>query len=446
LSLPVTRRSFLAAAGASPLLAHKKKGPAAPKPNVVLVIADDLASWMLGCYGNQEILTPNLDRLALAGTRFSNSFCCTPAGAASRATLLSGRTPRQHGILDAAAPQGAAFANEVLASDVLSQAGYRCAYVGKWDLGNEAKPGHGISYSATLAGSAYQDPKLYVQGSAVDEKGYLTEILTRQGCQFIDQQKKGEPFFLTLGYPNPGAPYDGHPQKYYDRYANTQFGSLGIAPASANAAGGQEYLRDTVASIRRCAAATSALDDQIPVLQRKLIERGLFENTIFIFTSDNGFLLGRHGLWSDGQASTPANMYDEVMQVPMIWSWPGHIPISTIRPEMISFYDFLPALCEATGTEVPKRNLCGRSYLELALNHTPKAVWNNLVFGHLRDTEMARDARFKLVLRKGGEGPNELFEVRADPREMDNRYDEPGVVTVAQRLSAELASWRQRFA
>ncbi|MBI4893556.1 MAG: sulfatase-like hydrolase/transferase [Acidobacteria bacterium] len=442
-----------------PLLAQKNAPPAAPRPNVVLVVADDLAAWMLGCYGNQEIRTPNIDRLAAAGTRFTNSFVCTPICSASRATLFTGRTPMQHGIQDflterpatnpdqgqTAPPPG--FANETMISDLLAGAGYNCGYIGKWHMGNDAKPGHGYSYTATMGARSYVDPTLSVNGSPVQERGYLADILTRHAVQFLDQQKQDKPFFLTVSHLNPHVPYDGHPQKYYDLYKDTRFASFGIQPGAPNALREKEYLNDSVANIRRCAAATTALDDQIPALQKKLIEKGFFENTIFIFTGDNGFLLGRHGLWSKGHASNPINMYDEVMQVPMIWSWPGFVPTHTIRPEMVSFYDFLPSVCEATGQKPPAAgNLCGRSYLPILTNKPlpKKQPWRQLVFGHFRNTEMARDNYFKVVIRNGGKGPNELFDLRKDPREMVNLYDNPGFNTVRDRLAGELAAWREK--
>ena len=122
-------------------------------------------------------------------------------------------------------------------------------------------------------------------------------------------------------------------------------------------------LNDTVGNLRRCAAATTALDDQIPVLIRKLQERKLWDNTLIVFTGDNGYLLGRHGLWSKGLASDPINMYDEVVQVPLILSWPGKIPTGEMAPEMISFYDVLPTLCEATGSTPPSNRGLGRPKL-----------------------------------------------------------------------------------
>ena len=456
-----SRRSFLMSTAAPLLAAPSVAG--GPRPNIVVLLADDLASWMLGCYGNQEIRTPNIDRIAAAGVRFANSFVTTPICSASRATLLTGRTPRQHGIHDFLTPkpesnpeQGqaappASFASEVMISDVLAQAGYRCGYSGKWHLGNDTKPGHALSYSYTLDGgsSPYQDPVMYLNGNRQQEKGYIAELITNRACEFIDQQSKDTPFFLTVGYTNPHTPYDGHPQRYYDLYRNTNFDSFGIQPAAANALREKEFLAHPVENLRKCAASVTALDDQIAAVQRKLLAKGVWENTIVIFSGDNGFLLGRHGLWSKGHASNPINLYDEVMAVPMLWQWPGRIPVASVRPELISYYDFLPTVCEAAGAKPPAgRNLCGRSYLTPALSRPlpKKEPWRNLVFGHFRYAEMARDNYYKLVLRNGGEGPNELFDLRKDPRERVNQYDSPGFVTVRDGMTAAIAEWRQRYA
>lgn len=455
-----TRRSFLATAAAAPLLAQRKPA-VGPRPNIVLVLADDLPAWLLGCYGNQEVKTPNIDRLADAGTRFLNSFVCTPICSPSRATLFTGRTPRQHGIEDfltanpvADPAQGqkeppASFANEIMLSDILSRAGYRCGYVGKWHMGNDVKPGHGNSFTYTLSGGArsYSNPEMSLNGQIVKEQGYLTNLMTRRALDFLDQQNKDSPFFLTVGYLNPHTPYTGHPQKYYDMYADVNFATFGIQPKAPNALREANYMDDPVPNLRRAAASVTALDDQIPLLQRKLIEKGQFENTLFVFTGDNGYLHGRHGLWSKGHASNPINMFEESVRVPMIWSWPGRVPTQSARPELISFYDFLPTVCEAAGVDAPQgRNLVGRSYLPVVTNRPiPKNErWKDLVFGHFRYTEMARDNRYKLVLRHDGKGPNELFDLRSDPREKTNQYDNQAYVTIRDYLMKELESWRAR--
>lgn len=457
-----TRRSFLAASTPAPAMLAQRRAAAPPvRPNIVLVLTDDLPAWALGCYGNTEIRTPNIDALARAGTRFTNSFVCTPICSASRATLFTGRTPSQHGIHDfltprpiADPPQGQAaapdtFAREVMISDLLAGAGYRCGYSGKWHMGGDTKPGHGYQFAYTFDGgsSPYQNPVMYLNGERRQESGYLADLITTQALAFLDQQKAGEPFFLTVSHFNPHTPYSGHPQKYYDMYANAPMARQGIRPAAPNALREKEMLGDTLGNLRKAAASITALDDQIPLLQRRLLQKGFFDNTIFIFTSDNGYLYGRHGLWSKGLASHPINMYEEVVRVPMIWSWPGRIPVASARPELISFYDFLPTLCDAAGVQPPAAKLCGRSYLPLVTNRPqPKSAWTDLVFGHFRNTWMARDNRFKLVRRDDTQAPNELYDLRQDPGEFTNLIEDDRFLTVRERLGAALDKWREATA
>ena len=452
------RRSFLMGSLAGSLAAQKK--PAAERPNIVLILCDDLAAWMLGCYGNKEIRTPNIDYLARGGTRFVNHFVVTPVCSASRATLFTGRLPRQHGIHDFLTakpierpPQGQAapppsFRNEIMISDLLAPQGYECGYIGKWHMGDDQQPQRHCKFWYTMLTGRYQDPVMSWNGNKVEEKGYLTELTTAKACEFLDQQSAGKPFFLTVSYFNPHVPYDGHPAKYYEMYAKTNFETIGWEPAAPHALREKEMLKDTVGNLRKCAASVTALDDQIPVLMKKLTQRGLRENTLVIFTGDNGFLLGRHGLWSKGLASDPINMYEEVMQVPMIWNWPCKVPVEGARPELVSFADMMPTLCDITGVELPAgRNYWGRSYSLLAFNRPlpKKEPWRTVVFGHFRNTEMARDSRYKLVLRNDGAGPNEFYDLRTDPREKVNAYDDPLHLNVRDRLRRDLEAWRKQY-
>ena len=458
--MPLNRRQFLMSAGTTGAAMFAASKPV-ERPNVLFILADDLAAWMLGCYGNKEIKTPHIDNLARGGMRFSNHFCCTPICSPSRATLFTGRVPRQHGIHDfltpnpiTTPPQGqqsapASFAQEIMISDVLAKQGYNCGYVGKWHMGDDLQPKHGFQYTCTIAGGSgpYQNPEMSTNGTLAKEQGYSSDVMTQRACSFLDRQKADKPFFLTIGYQNPHTPYDGHPQKYYDMYSKSIFDTFGWEHAAPNALREKEMLKDTVGNIRKCAAATTALDDQIPVLLKKLQELGLRDNTLIIFTGDNGYLLGRHGLWSKGLASDPINMYDEVMRVPMIWNWPGKIPTEYVAPDMVSFYDFMPTICEITGSPEPEgRKLCGRSYAPLIRRERlpKKQPWKQVAYGSFRNTEMLRDTRFKLVLRDGGAGPGELFDIKADPREMTNQYTNPQFITVRDRLSKDLAAWRQR--
>jgi choline-sulfatase len=137
------------------------------------------------------------------------------------------------------------------------------------------------------------------------------------------------------------------------------------------------------------------------------------------------------------------------MGVPMLWSWPGHIPAEASRPDLISFYDFVPTICDITGSALPSgRNLIGRSYAALAQNQPlpKKQPWKQTVFGHFRNTEMVRNTRYKLVLRNDGTGPNELWDIANDPREKTNQYENARFITIRDQLHRELDAWKKRVA
>ena len=414
-----SRREFLLRSMALPALADKKAAP--PLPNLVLIQADELGAWMIGCYGNRDIQTPNLDRLAATGVRFAGGFACTAAAPAGRAALLTGRTPMQLGG-DAAAPPPA---SETMLSDILAQAGYTCAYAGNWDLGG-GEPQHHFTFLGT-------------DGSAAPDGA------TSQACRFVEQQGAGKPFFLTVALAMPaGAPGP----KFEALYEQAKFDSVGYEPAASNAVRNQDQLRNTLSSIRRAAAAVTALDSQIPPLLDCLRRRGLLDSTLVVFTSVCGALLGRHGLWGGGLASEPANLYDETIKVPLILSWPARIPPASVRPELVSSYDFVPTICDLLDVPLPNGNLCGRSYLDPAMNRPlpKKQRWRDLVFASLRETAMARDNRYKLVVRKIGSGPNEVYDLAADPREKVNQYENLRFVTVRDHLGAALAAWQKQYA
>ena len=457
--MSLNRRNFLQAGLALPALARKDRPTA--RPNIVLIVADGLSSWMLGCGGNREIRTPNIDELAQTGARFQNHFICTPASSPSLATLFTGRVPRQHGIQDFLTgepienpPQGQAaappsFRNEVMLSDILVGAGYECGYVGHWHLGEDQTPQHGFRFWYTLDGPpTYQDARINWNGQSSTEKGYLTDLLTAKAGAFLDQQSPAKPFFLTVSYPNPSPPYEGHPARYYEMYAKADFLTTGWERSAANALREKKYLEDAVGNSRKAAAAITALDDQIPLLLAKLHQRGLSENTVIVFTSDTGYFLGRHGLWSDGLASDPINLYEDVVQTPLIWYWLGHVPAQSVRTELVSAYDFVPTVCDLIDVSPPGRNLCGRSYLPLLTNTRlpKKSPWRNVVFGQYRNTEMARDSRFKLVLRNGGSGPNELFDLGADPREKVNGFEDERFLAQRAQMTRAIEGWRRTTA
>jgi arylsulfatase A-like enzyme len=389
----LSRRHFFLGSLALPVLsekmqAQKKKG--GETPNILLVMVDNLPAWMLGCYGNKEVRTPAVDRLAQTGTRFLNHFACSPMPGPARASLLTGRTQVQ--LKDADAP------GEPTLDKLLQAAGYAC--------------------QTTTGGTA--------------------------AVGFIDAQTGSKPFLLTAAFSDFAPPY-AIGAKFLDGYLPAKFDTFAQVPAASNIARDKEMFGgNLLPSLRKAAAAATALDAEVGALVAALSRKKLLDNTLIIFTAPTGSLLGRHGLWGGGDASDPVNFYDEAIATPMIWSWPARIVPLGVRPEMVSAVDLVPTLCDLTPADLPDKNFTGRSYLPL-VQHKPlpkKQPWRQTVFASWRDAGVARDDRYKLILREG-KGPNELYDVKVDPRERINQFDNPQFLTIKTQLTGELARWRK---
>ena len=396
--MTLSRRHFFFGSLALPALAAKKpavKKPAGEQPNILLILVDGLPSWVLGCYGNREVFTPNIDRLSQTGIRFLNNAVCAPVGADNRAILLSGRTSLQ-----------------------LEKKGF--------------PPDGETALAKILAGEGYA-----VQTADGGAGSPATSVEIPSG---------GKPFFQIVSYQFQ-APYQGVAQKYQEMYAKAKLDTFDREPVARNASRDKEMLTGILANQRQAAAAVSALDNEVGALWSKLRDRKLQDTTLVIFTATCGSLLGRHGLWGSGDGSDPVNMFEEVVAPPLLWSWQGHTPAQATRPELVSNYDLMPTLCELTGADLPDQNLCGRSYLPLATGRPlpRKQPWRTVVFGSFQSTGMARGDRYKLVQREGGKGPGELYDLRMDPREKVNQYGNPQFLTVRTGLTADLAKWKQRY-
>jgi arylsulfatase A-like enzyme len=192
--MPLGRREFLlggaALSGLSSQFSYatqKKKKTDEPRPNILLIVADSIGSWMLGCGGNTQIQTPNIDLLAKGGTRFAANFAYQPSSSPSRVTLLTGR------------PQGSPA--DPMLFDILAGEGYNCGFCGKWDMGETSSPLHHNAFWQPLA--------------------RLPEPVTAKAKEFLDQQNASKPFFLTVGY---GTVLEGHAPKYYEQYPKSGSG------------------------------------------------------------------------------------------------------------------------------------------------------------------------------------------------------------------------------
>jgi arylsulfatase A-like enzyme len=420
------------------------------RPNVVFIMTDDQGAWSLGCYGNTEAVTPNIDRLARGGVRFTRAFATIPVCSPSRATFTTGRLPSQHGIHDWIKHENTGprarycLVDEYTISDILAEYGYTCGISGKWHLGDSFRRKAGFTYWYVLptGGSKYQDAEMYRHEESVQTQGYLTDRITDGAIAFLDQHHE-KPFYLEVQYNAPHTPYEGHPQELRDLFADCRFESIPKLPPHPWASSGIGLLgrrEPMVAYFAACAG----IDRGVGRVVEHLKQLDLLENTVVIFTSDQGYNIGHRGLWGKGNASNPRNAYDTSLRIPLIFHYPGKFPEGQTCDLMVSAYDFLPTLLEYLDLPPsPGRNLPGRSFAP-ALRGKSIDDWPDAVFAEYAQLRMIRTHDFKYIHRAHG-GPLELYDLKNDPDETTNLADDPKYDERRKQLRARLFEWFDQY-
>ncbi len=439
------------------------------QPNILFILTDDQGAWALGSAGNREIRTPNLDRLAATGTRCENFFCASPVCSPARASILTGRIPSQHGIHDWLRAGNYAAEGRLIEylqgqpgyTDFLAAAGYTCGLSGKWHLGDSHHPQKGFSYwavHATGGGPYYGAPML--RRDAPDrelyaEPRYVTDVITDNALAFLEAQAgSNRPFYLGVHYTAPHSPWDraNHPADLYESYhRDCPFESvphLPMHPWQVNSAplGHDDAGRRDVLS--GYFSAVTAMDANVGRLLDWLEAHGLRENTLVIFTGDNGMNMGHHGLYGKGNASFPLNMYDTSVKVPMILSQPGAVAQGIVNRDLLSHYDLLPTLLARVGLAyaVPA-GLPGRSFAHLLTSSTATTPHDLVVsvYDEYGPVRMVRTEAWKYVHRYPY-GPHELYHLTEDPDEAHNLIGEPVYQPRIRELKGELDDWFFRHA
>jgi arylsulfatase A-like enzyme len=425
------------------------------KPNIVMILTDDQGAWSLGCAGNKEIRTPNIDSLAKRGVRFENFFCASPVCSPARASILTGRIPSQHGILDWLRVGNGDSKNdrkpiEYLEgmtgyTDLLVKAGYVCGQSGKWHLGATGHPQKGYSHWFTTIGGSgtYHDADAYRGTERVKTKGYLTDVITDDALSFIDERcdaKDGKPFYLNLAYTAPHSPHvDQHKKEYVDYYYNTcSFSDVRQDPRSmwslrhpidiqysetfCDKSRTHLTMRDLLSGYY---AAVQGVDDGVGRICAELKEKGILENTLIVYMSDNGFSCGQHGIWGKGNCTTPLNLFDTCVKVPCIFSYPGHFKEGVTVENLASAYDFMPTLLDLLGLKNPEgEKLPGRSFAPLLRCGKDEAYRDSVtVYDEYGQSRMIRTKEWKYIHRYP-DGPDELYDLVHDKDELFNLLDE----------------------
>jgi len=458
------------------------------QPNVVLFQTDDHAQWAVGAYGNKEVETPNMDRLAREGMRFNRAFT-KPVCSPSRAMTLMGQYTHRLGIPDYI-PYGNPFfatnglpAGTPTIASVLKGIGYTSASIGKWHLGYGEKyyperfgfdVAEGYRYVAPGKQFAGLGPVPFlVDGKEV--KGFRydprhTDILTDRAIHFI-LANRAKPFFLFFNTFVPHEPWNCAPEEDLARYKDKLLTVPDLSRFSDATMKPEEHLR----LMRLYYAHITCADRNLGRLLATLEELRLADNTIVLFMGDNGFNLGQHGLRGKGNAtvlgsgpirlgpnkpaSNPAlfrpNMFDHSVLVPFIVRWPGVVTPRATSDALVSTLDILPTLMEATGAPPEEKlQLDGRSLMPL-LRNEKGVTWRDaysdtydmiyLAESHMR---MLRTDRWKLVLHFDADGKpldngtrHELFDLKSDPEELTNLYGKPSVASVQRQLDNQLRAW-----
>jgi len=416
----MNRREFLGAAAGTLLNAQ----PRQKKPNLLLVLADDLGYGDLGCYGQQRIATPNLDRLAAEGIRFTQAYAGSTVCAPSRCCLMTGLHTGHAWVRGNQYPDLPVRPQDVTVTELLKRAGYATGLFGKWSLGGLGSTGYPLAkgfdewfgfFSQTHAHNYYPEHLLennsayLLRGNfGAKKQEYAHDLFTERALQFLERQKSA-PFFLHVCYTIP------HANNEMGRDTGNGMEVPSDAPYSA---------KDWPQPEKNFAAMITRMDADVGKFLAQLKKSGQEENTLVIFTSDNGpHREGGHSA-EFFESSGPLrgikrDLYEGGIRVPMLARWPGQIKPGQVSDQVWTFWDFLPTAAELAGV-APPAGIDGISMLPALLGRPQKSHEYLYWEFHERGFHQAvRWGDWKGV-RFGRKAPLELYNLKTDLGEKNN--------------------------
>ncbi|MBL8179263.1 MAG: sulfatase-like hydrolase/transferase [Bryobacterales bacterium] len=448
----MTRRSFLLTAGVAS--AYQPQRP----PNIVFLYTDDQARWSLRSLGNKDAHTPNMDRIGSEGALFERAFVSTPVCSASRAAMFTSQhsfRTRIHDFIDRRRePELGLSADFPTWPEFLQQHGYRTALFGKWHLGT--KPEHHPTRRGFHEFLGFLDggnrpinPYLEVNGKDQTVKGSLPDILTDGAIDFV-KRHRGAPFALNVHFRAPHGPYLPVPETDSARFK-------GIAPElPTHPALNREWAAE---NLRAYYSSIASVDRNIGRLLDTLDSLSLAGNTVVVFTSDNGYMIGHHNASGKGNATRAGrasrervpNMWDDSLLTPLMIRWPGAVKPGTRIGQMISHLDFFPSFLRMAGAaeRVPTGYIpCGRDFTPLLRGQS--IPWRDTLFAdydiyhYIRDSmRMIRTGDWKLITHTHSDVQHELYDLRNDPGETRNLIGEYEHVRHMAALRRRLYAWQQ---
>lgn len=436
------------------------------RPNILLVVVDDLRFDDFGAAGHPFARTPHLDRVAREGAQFKNFFAVTPLCSPSRANILTGQETRHHGILDNTERSPRSHELPTFAR-ALKAAGYNTGFIGKWHMGNDPTPRPGFDYWVSMKGQGeVTDPELFENGRLARAPGYVTDIFTQRAVSFIEQRRT-VPFLLMLSHkalhPNKIQRADGtteaigeggfipaerHKTLYADgrparrpNYAVPPKGKPaleraipGVKPLGPDTVTPDETIRDR---LRMLAAVDEGLGQMLAALEKQ----GALDRTVVMVIGDNGYFYGEHGLSEERRLA-----YEESIRLPLLVRYPPRVKAGAEPTAMSLTTDLAPTIVELAGAPALP-GIDGRSLLPL-FTRTPTDWRSSFLIEYTTDIvfprmlkmgyDAVRTERYKFIRYRELDGMNELYDLQADPYELANLITAPSAAGVRRQMEAEL--------
>lgn len=475
------------------MASERAVGNAAKRPNIVFIMSDDHASHAMSCYGSRINRTPHLDRIAKEGMRFENAFCTNSICAPCRAVILTGKYSHLNSVKD---NNDQFDGSQQTFPKLLQQAGYQTAMIGKWHLKTDPT---GFDYWNVLPGQGdYYNPVMIEMGQRKKYTGYVTDLITDRCLEWLRGRDSEKPFCLMFQHkaphrrwePGPDhlTMYDDRtipePETLFDDYSgrgraakeqdmsiektmtahdlkltpmknltdeqkarwDAAYGPKNEAFEKANLQGKdlvrwkyQRYIKDYL----RCIAS---VDDNVGRLLDYLDESGLTNDTVVIYTSDQGFYLGEHG-WFDKRF-----MYEESLRMPLVVRYPREIRPGSVSDDIVLNLDFAETFLDYAGAPVPE-DMQGRSMRSILSGKTP-VDWRRSMYYHYYEYPAVhsvkrhygvRTDRFKLIHFYNDIDEWELYDLEKDPQEMRSVIDDPQYADNVAELKAELSRLRAKY-
>lgn len=480
--------------------------------NIVYIMTDDHTRQMMSCYDKRHIETPNLDRIANNGVRFTNAFVANSISAPSRACLLTGKHSHKNGKIDNITSFDG---SQQTVQQLLQQAGYQTAMIGKWHL--DSQPTH-FDYWTILPGQGhYYQPDFITPEGRKNHQGYATNLITDFGLDWLENGRdKKKPFCLFLHHKAAHRNWMSDttylkayedktfelPTNFYDDYSGRKaakmqemsiasdrdmdiVNDLKMLRPGVSTRLSEQYIQGEYARLdsaqktkwdahyqpiidafyasglqgnelaewkyqrymRDYAKTIKSLDENVGRILDYLEKNGMLENTVVIYTSDQGFYMGEHG-WFDKRF-----MYEESFSTPLVMWLPKSYKKRGDIPQLVQNIDFAPTMLELAGAPIPS-DIQGVSLVPLLKNEKAPANWRKSLYYHyyeypgehaVRRHYGVRTERYKLIRFYGDIDEWELFDLQADPMEMNNLYGKTGYEKITGELCTELKRLQEQY-